>query len=165
MLITSQFSRNPAPLGSHAPSWPAQPEAGANQAIAQWGLLQKGWMGFDQIPWVAELRKDYPEAISLAQTCSITRPEFREQVTELFQQAPAEDRPRLRDYFAGKLGLEELSCRRNGAGAGMCDKRSAFQEIYQIANQAVQDSSVSGPDQILHPAAEGSVLPAGGILV
>jgi hypothetical protein len=125
----------------------------ANQAITAFGLQQKGWMGFDKTPWVAELRQDYPQAFSLATTCSITRPEFREQAQALFEEAPAQDRPRLRDYFAGKLGLEELSCRRSGAGAGMCDKRSAFQEIYAMAHQACQSDSSAGkrlpPDGIL----------------
>lgn len=96
-------------------------------------------MGFDKIPWVAQLREDYPQAVELAQSCSITRPEFRERAQTLFHEAASHDRPRLRDYFAGKLGLEELSCRRSGAGAGMCDKRSAFQEIYTIAFESCQE--------------------------
>ena len=146
MLI---HSTNSPSLSTRSPeSWPQQAEAGANRAIAKWGLLQKGWMGFDQSPWVAQLKEDYPQALRLAQTCSIHRPEFREQASELFQTAPAEDRPRLRDYFAGKLGLEELSCRRSGAGAGMCDKRSAFQEIYQIANQACLASAACSPSDV-----------------
>jgi hypothetical protein len=124
----------------HKPaSWPNRPEQGGEIAISRWGLKQKGWMGFDALPWVAKVREDYPEAIALAQRCSVHRPEFREQAQGLFQETPTTDRPALRDYFAGKLGLEILSCRRSGAGAGMCDKRSAYMEIYEIANQACKN--------------------------
>ena len=154
MLIGSSFTTPSATQTSSPPAWSSRPEVAANQAIAAFGLQQKGWMGFDMMPWVADLRQDYPQAFSLATTCSSTRPEFREQAQTLLAEAPARDRPRLRDYFAGKLGLEELSCRRSGAGAGMCDKRSAFQEIYTMAHQACQGDSSAG-----------DLLPPNGILI
>jgi hypothetical protein len=154
MIVGAKFS--PAFSSPSSSSWPQKPEAAANQAISLWGLKQKGWMGFDKIPWVAKVKEEYPEAISLAQTCSIHRPEFRESAASLLEAAPASDRPLLRDYFAGKLGLEELSCRRSGAGAGMCDKRSAFQEIYQMAHQACR-ADLSAPPSSNLPCLDGWV--------
>lgn len=134
MHITS-LSRPPAFLASSR-SWPEAPDRAANQAIAEFGLRQKGWRGFDELPWVKEVKQRFPSAISLAQSCSAHRPEYRQQAVELFDACAPSDRPLLRDYFAGKLGLEELSCQLSGAGAGSCDKRAAYMEIYRIAQQA-----------------------------
>lgn len=122
---------------SQAPSaWSQRPERAAQQAISQFGLRSKGWMGFDKLEWVQDVKERYPAAIQLAQSCSSHKPEFKQQAQELFDSTPAGDRPLLRDYFAGKLGLEELSCQMNGAAAGLCDKRAAFMQIYTIAQEA-----------------------------
>ncbi|MBT9585740.1 hypothetical protein IV102_20535 [bacterium] len=141
MRITSH---HPLASTSTPRSWPERPEQGAQQAISEFGLRQKGWMGFDKVAWVQDVRERYPAAIQLAQSCSASRPEYKEQAEHLFYSTPAEDRPLLRDYFAGKLGLEELSCQLSGAGAGMCDKRTAFMEIYSIASQACHPNPSPG---------------------
>lgn len=125
-------------------NWPASPEQAATRAISDMGLRQKGWRGFDQLPWVKDVAERYPQAIELAHTCSSHRPEYKDQATDLFYSTPQEDRALLRDYFAGKLGLEELSCQRSGAAAGLCDKRAAFREIYKIGYEACQPQQRAG---------------------
>jgi len=140
MHITS-LNRS-ALLPSGARSWPDAPERGASQAISEFGLRQKGWRGFDELPWVKEVKERFPAAVSLAQSCSAHRPEYRQQAVDLFEATPQSDRALLRDYFAGKLGLEELSCQLSGSGAGSCDKRAAYMEIYAIAQQACVSKSV-----------------------
>ena len=49
-----------------------------------------------------------------------------------------EDKKGIHNYFMGKLGLEELSCRMNGAGSGNCDKRTAFFEICRMTHEMVK---------------------------
>ena len=141
MFVSSQYSANSLPPST---SWDPRPETAANQAIQRFDLSNKGWRGFDEIPWVGQLKTDYPQAYDLATTCSSHRPEFEDQARELFSQAPPQDRQRLQDYFAGKAGLEELSCRRSGAGAGMCDKRSAYYRIFEISQEFVGKAGATG---------------------
>lgn len=142
MQIQASFPRS---LPFQAPAlWSEDPEVAGRQAIRDFGLRQKGWRGFDQFAWVQEVKERFPAAVHLAQTCSSHRPEYKGQAEDLFYSAPLEERPRLRDYFLGKLGLEELSCQMNGAGAAMCDKRAAFREIYKIAHEACHPQPGSG---------------------
>lgn len=142
MQITQSFARSISQQA--ASSWSDNPEVAARQAIGDFGLRQKGWMGFDKLAWVQDVKERFPAAIQLAQTCSSHRPEYLGQAEDLLYSTPMEDRPLLRDYFVGKLGLEELSCQMNGAGAGLCDKRTAFREIFKIAQEACKPSLSQG---------------------
>lgn len=132
MISSQKFPTTAAPA---AQGWDKRPEKAAIDAISRFGLATKGWKGFDEMPWVQQLRKDIPEAFALASTCSSHKPEYLDQTHDLFANAQPQDRGRLQDYFAGKLGLEELSCRRSGAGAGLCDKRAAFYRIHEIGHE------------------------------
>jgi hypothetical protein len=124
-------------------SYPDDPTAATNQAIGRMELT-KGWQNFMQQPWVKDLGERYPSAIELSHTCSAHRPEYKQQAEDLLYSAPIQDRQQLRNFFLGKLGLEELSCRRSGAGAGACDKRAAFMEIYRIASEACSSQKSQG---------------------
>ena len=128
---------------SSSQSYPNDPTAATNQAISRMELT-KGWQNFMQQPWVKELGERYPSAIDLSHTCSAHRPEYKQQAEDLLYSAPIQDRQQLRNFFLGKLGLEELSCRRSGAGAGACDKRAAFMEIYRIASEACTPQQSQG---------------------
>ena len=67
MLISSQkFAMTAAPA---AQGWDKRPDKAANDAIARFGLASKGWKGFDETPWVQQLRKDIPAAFTLASSC------------------------------------------------------------------------------------------------
>lgn len=128
--------RSYAPVVRHSSNRARSADRDVDRAIRRWQLDSRqvgGWMGFDRQPFVQAVYRDYPEARELAQTCSSHRPEYQTQARELFEGAAPEDRPRLGDYFLGKLALEELSCRLSGAGAGLCDKRAAFLKIWEIA--------------------------------
>jgi hypothetical protein len=135
--LTSQLA------ASSSQSYPNDPTAATNQAISRMELT-KGWQNFMQQPWVKDLGERYPSAIELSHTCSAHRPEYKQQAEDLLYSAPIQDRQQLRNFFLGKLGLEELSCRRSGAGAGACDKRAAFMEIYRIASEACTPQQSQG---------------------
>src|SRR5580698_4908892 len=135
MLSVTQSLRqqvSQAPTSSTLAAWDARPDVAAQQAINRLDLSHKGWRGFDEVTWVKEVKGEYPQAPKLASSCSSHEPAYEQEAHDLFSQAPACDRKRLQDYFVGKLGLEELSCRLSGAGARACDKRTAFMRIHQI---------------------------------
>ena len=142
LIATRQLaSQASAPTQS---GWSSNNEQVANQAIDRFGLASKGWMGFDKLPWVAELKKDCPAAIKLAETCSSHDPIFRDQANDLFAHAQPQDRQRIQDYFAGKTGLEELSCRRSGPEGGLCDKKGAFYQILDISREYMNPAQREG---------------------
>lgn len=108
--------------------WPRDAQRAAILAI-QLFQLHRGWQAFNKDDWVDYVNSHYPLLTQIAITCSTTRPvELQEQIQYVLYvaaNAPA-DAPLVVAYFAGKLGLEELSCRANGAAARACDKRAAF---------------------------------------
>lgn len=53
-----------------------------------------------------------------------------EELAQVLELASAQEKQQIRAYFTAKLALEDLSCRTNGAGAGACDKKAAFLEIF-----------------------------------
>lgn len=109
-----------------------------SQAIERFTLRNLGWRGFEALPWVVEIKERYPELGKLAEIASSHNPDaFIAPVNALFKTAPAADHPAIQSFFIGKLALEELSCRLNGAGAGACDKRAAYIEIWQISKEYV----------------------------
>ena len=130
----SQPAQETAPASP--PPW-APPSAAAEQAISRFNLRRLGWMGFDQLSWVTALKSEKPEAFALASSCSAHRPEYEQRARDLFATSTPDQRQALQNYFVGKLGLEELSCRMSGAGAGMCDKRTAYMKIVEISQEFV----------------------------
>ncbi len=109
----------------------------ANQAIRKWDLEKLGWRGFQQLDWVEDITNKYPEAVNIAHTCSSHTPGFLDQVSDLCDGIPKEDQRQIHNYFVGKLGLEELSCRRSGPMGGLCDKKNAFIQICQYTKGLV----------------------------
>lgn len=140
--IASNLSQSSS--SSSAQRFSDEPATACQQAISSFQLT-RGWQAFGQDPWVADLTQRIPQAQNLATTCSAHRPEYQQQAKDLFLAHSQEDRLLLKDYFLGKLGLEELSCRRSGAGAGACDKRAAFMEIYRIAVECCRVEPDSRP--------------------
>lgn len=108
--------------------WPRDAQRAALLAIQQF-QLHRGWQAFNKDDWVAYVNTRYPALTQIALACSITRPvELQAQVQFVLLNALCTpvDAPLIVAYFAGKLGLEELSCCANGAAARACDKRTAF---------------------------------------
>lgn len=89
-------------------------------------------MGFENLEWVKKLKAQYPAIEAIATNTSSILGVRLPEVTQLFSQAAAEDRPAIRSYFVAKLALEKLSCDRGGAGAGICDKYSAYLQIFDF---------------------------------
>lgn len=116
-------------------SWPDDPTAAIRVAIGKWSLNRVGWRGFEAQPWVGRLKEKYPEVERIARTCSGPQGEHVAATRKLVAHADAEDVPAIKSYFVGKLALEELSCQRNGAGAGLCDKRSAFMRLFSVIHE------------------------------
>ena len=110
--------------------WADTADAVIAQAIERFRLFKLGWIGFDQLEWVGALYAAHPEARDIALTCSIHSGGFMERVRDLFDACSKDDRLLMLNYFIGKLALEELSCRRSGSAAGLCDKKSAFLQIW-----------------------------------
>ena len=105
----------------------------ANGAINNWNLKNLGWRGFEKLDWVENITNKYPEASNIAHTCSAHTPGYVDQVVDLFSTvSDKQDRKDLHNFFVGKLGLEELSCRNSGAAGGLCDKKRAFIDICQV---------------------------------
>lgn len=111
--------------------WSAEPEGAVAEAIRMFNLKQIGWMGFDNIPWVRELKMQFPQVEEIALYCSSISGAKLKEVDVLFRGAEASARSALRAYFVAKLALEKLSCMRSGAGAGLCDKYSAYLQIFE----------------------------------
>ncbi|MBQ7529749.1 hypothetical protein IJT10_07615 [bacterium] len=111
----------------------------ANKAIDKWDLKHLGWRGFEQLDWVSDITNKYPDAAHIAHTCSTTRPGYLDQVNDLFEGMPKEDRKMVHKYFIGKLALEELSCRMSGGAGGLCDKKGAYVQICQLTRGLSKD--------------------------
>lgn len=110
----------------------------ANQAINKWDLQHLGWRGFQQLDWVEDITNKYPEAVNIAHTCSSHTPGYLDQVEDLFSNIKTEDDKKgVHNYFVGKLGLEELSCRNSGGAGGLCDKKRAYLEICQLTSTLI----------------------------
>lgn len=110
--------------------WQGSPDAVISRAINRYRLPQVGWRGFEALPWVKELHERNPRIEGLASTCSShDEARYTRDLESLMAKSDPQDGPAILAYFCGKLALEELSCRRSGAGAGMCDKRSAYMKI------------------------------------
>ncbi|NDD28654.1 MAG: hypothetical protein EB084_10360 [Proteobacteria bacterium] len=129
------------PLGTSIPpssateAWSPSSDVAISQAISKWKLDQVGWRGFESLPWVTALHEKYPDVKQIASTCSSRNERYRDEVTTLVAHIDRRDFGDVKSYFVGKLALEELSCRRSGAGAGMCDKRTAFMSIFEMLKQ------------------------------
>lgn len=118
-------------------SWPADADLAAQHAI-HYFTLSRGWQAFNKDDWVIYLLARHPYLQQIAWNCSSTRMEQLEQFVQYLLSLMAQnhqDSPLIVAYFAAKLGLEHLSCQLNGAGAGSCDKRSAFRTILEVLLQ------------------------------
>ena len=110
-----------------------------NQCISKWDLKSLGWRGFGKLDWVTDITNKYPECEHIAHTCSGHTPGYLDQVQDLMDSASSkEDKKGIHNYFMGKLGLEELSCRNSGAAGGLCDKKVAFLEICRLTHAIVK---------------------------
>lgn len=110
-----------------------------NQCIEKWDLKHQGWRGFEKMDWVSDITNKYPEAVHIAHTCSSHTPGYLDQVKDLVDSASSsEDKKQIHNYFMGKLGLEELSCRNSGAAGGLCDKKRAYLEICCMTRDLVK---------------------------
>lgn len=113
--------------------WPMDSQQAAELSIRLFAL-QRGWRAFNSEEWVVYLLARYPVIQSTALSCSSLQPEaLQEQIRVVINIATSagEDQALIVAFFAAKLGLEELSCRLNGAGARLCDKRLAYWAILQ----------------------------------
>lgn len=119
-----------------AEPWSTHSDRAIEQAIRRWNLQQVGWRGFEGQPWVRDLQRKYPDVAQLAQTCSSHDPKFRDDLVDLLGKIDDEDFPAVRDFFVGKLALEDLSCRLSGAAGGLCDKKGAYLQMFDMLNQA-----------------------------
>ncbi len=111
-------------------TWNANVHTAIVEAITGFELRKLGWMGFENLQWVKELKAQYPAIETIATNTSAISGTLIPEVTQLFSLAQSSDRPAIRSYFVAKLALEKLSCDRGGAGAGMCDKYSAYMQIF-----------------------------------
>ncbi len=117
--------------------WCTQPTGAIAQAIEIFKLKSLGWRGFEELDWVKAIHFKYPLVREIALKCSSIRGTMIEEVLQLIASAKPEDKPIIQSFFVCKLALEELSCRMNGAGAGMCDKRAAYMEIFHTLAKSV----------------------------
>ncbi len=103
--------------------------AAAAAARQLFELRVLGWRGLEEADEVRQLHERCPGLKPAATLVSAYKNNY-EPVHQVFLDASVEDRRRLRAYFAGRLTLEEISCALSGAGAGSCDKRAAFMQIW-----------------------------------
>jgi hypothetical protein len=104
--------------------------------------LRNGWKAFEAQEWVQELIQLYPAMKPLAELASTYNDQgYLQKAEDLFLSAAPEDRPGIENYFIGKLGLEELSCRMHGAGAGACDKKGAFLQIFELYKRLLNEGA------------------------
>jgi hypothetical protein len=103
-------------------------------AVAEFDLYNLGWQRFHALDWVRELDERY-QIIDLSYAVSSYLGFRLDEARRLFEQADVDDRQGILNFFAGKQALEELSCRRSGAGAGACDKRCGYSEIVRLYEQ------------------------------
>lgn len=135
-------SINSSALYSHSSSDVSKVMSEANKFIKKYDLTHLGWRGFDQLDWVSDITNKYPEAVHIAHTCSSMDQDkpYLDQVKDLMDSASsAEDKKGIHNYFMGKLGLEELSCRNSGGAGGLCDKKGAFIEISCLTTKMLKD--------------------------
>ncbi len=109
--------------------WNTNVHSAIVEAITGFELRKLGWMGFENLTWVKEVKTRYPAIENITTNTSAILGVRLAEVTQLFAEATTEDRPVIRSYFVAKLALEKLSCDFSGAGAGMCDKYSAYMQI------------------------------------
>ena len=112
-------------------TWSTNADAAIVEATTGFQLRQLGWKGFEALPWVIQLHTKYPDMQDIAIYASSISGCRLNEVSMLLEKADVSDRPSIISYFVGKLALEKLSCTRGGAGAGMCDKFSAFLQIFE----------------------------------
>ena len=118
--------------------WQGSPDAVISRAINRYRLSQVGWQGFEALPWVKELHDRNPRLEDLATTCSAhDEARYTRDLERLMAKSDKQDGPAILAYFCSKLALEELSCRRMGAGSGMCDKRSAYMKIVGMLQEEI----------------------------
>ncbi len=117
--------------------WNTNVHSAIVEAITGFELRKLGWMGFENLTWVRELKTRYPTIETIATNTSAILGVRLAEVTQLFSEAAAADRPVIRSYFVAKLALEKLSCDFSGAGAGMCDKYSAYMQIFDLTASLV----------------------------
>ncbi len=120
-----------AVISATSPKWGHAVEPTKKLAIAHFQLRTLGWRGFDALDWVQKLLHKYP-SIPVILISSHTNPAGFAALEQLAATMTTEERHQFRDYIIGKLGLEELSCQRNGPGAGSCDARSALHRSVEI---------------------------------
>lgn len=126
---------DPAPFASStgaSEAWSPVADRAITQAITKWNLDKVGWRGFESLPWVQALSQRYPDMEQIGHTCSTHDGKYKDEVRDLVGAIDRKDFADVRSYFVGKLALEELSCRMSGAGAGLCDKRGAFLDIFEM---------------------------------
>lgn len=110
--------------------WSRDPDCAIRQAINGFNLPSLGWQGFEDSDWVKELLQKYPLLFDISRKTSIINGVMLEELEGILALASLAERKLIQDFFVGKLALEELSCRMNGAGAGACDRRAAFMQIF-----------------------------------
>jgi len=113
--------------------WPLDSQSAAEMSIRLFSL-HRGWRAVYGDEWVIYVLARYPIIQQIALSCSVLRPEaLQEQIRIILTTArnAGDDRALVVAFFAVKLGLEELSCRLNGAGARSCDKRAAYWKVLQ----------------------------------
>jgi hypothetical protein len=118
-------------------NWGSSDDA-TSAAIQEFQLFALGWKGFEALDWVCELEAQYPGMIALSRSASALFGGFLEQARQLIETADPADRPGIQNFFVGKLALEQISCRRNGAGSGACDKLGAFLQIFELYKQILE---------------------------
>lgn len=139
MRLSDKHSSDATPPGAaQGPlaRWSDHPDTAIETAITRWSLNRVGWRGFEGLPWVTALKEKYPDVDHIAHTCTIHDNKFKKQVPALLDEVAPEDLCAVQSYFVGKLALEELSCRANGSMAGLCDKRAAYMQIFDMLKDA-----------------------------
>ncbi len=134
MLPPVGFPQVDVPRAKAAPhaEWSRKSDAAIAQAIARYDLERVGWRGFEAQPWVGVLKRRYPAVDRIAHTCSSHDNRYQGEFRDLLDEVAPADHAALKSFFIGKLALEELSCRRSGAAAGLCDKRAAYLQIFEM---------------------------------
>jgi hypothetical protein len=116
--------------------WSGKPDVAISDAIHRYGLSRVGWRGFHKLPWVKATVEKYPLAAEIASSASSHKPDdYRKSLGKLLRDVEPEDFAAVQSWFVGKLALEELSCRMNGSGAGACDKRAAYMDIFEMLKE------------------------------
>ncbi len=116
-----------------SPTWANNTEGTKRQAVAIYDLRRIGWEGFNKLDWAAALLAKYDSIpVILIATFGNTAASF-DALQALAATMSPEDRNRLRDYIIGRLALEDLSARRNGAGCGASESLQALTRCAEMA--------------------------------